>query len=444
MRVAVVGAGWAGLAAAVRAAEAGHGVTVFEMAAQPGGRARSVAADDRVLDNGQHILIGAYVRTLALMATVGADAGRLLQRRPLELRYPDGRGLAMPQGPAWLVFGAAVLRTQGWSWRDRLAMLGAAAGWALRRFRCPGDWSVERLCAGLPRAVRQLMIDPLCVAALNTPAHEASAAVFLRVLRDALFSAPGSADLLLPAAPLGAMLPEPAAAWLEGHGASLRWRRRVNVLERGEGNTWLVDGEAFDAVVLAGSAAEMARLAAPHAPAWATLAEAMPYEPIVTVYLACPGARLPCAMTALVESPQAPAQFAFDHGALGGQAGLFAFVVSGARPWVERGLEATGAAVLAQAQAAMPAGTWPATPTVLRVLAEKRATFRCIPGLQRPAAWLAPGLVAAGDHIDGPYPATLEGAVRSGEQAVTLLASRYAGSPSAMQNQPMQPDRARR
>lgn len=444
MKLAVVGAGWAGLAAAVRAVEAGHRVTVFEMAAQPGGRARSVEADELVLDNGQHILIGAYVRTLALMATVGADAGRLLRRRPLELRYADGRGLAMPPGPAWLVFGAAVLRTRGWGWGDRFAMIAAAAGWALRRFRCPPGWSVDRLCAGLPPAVRQLMIDPLCVAALNTPAHEASAAVFMRVLRDALFSAPGSADLLLPAAPLGRLLPEPAVAWLRDRGANLRWRHRVAAVGRGAQGGWQVDGEDFDAVVLAGSAAEMARLAAPHAPGWAARADAMPYEPIITVYLQCPGARLPCAMTALVEGPQAPAQFAFDHGALGGQAGLFAFVVSGARAWAERGLEATGAAVLTQAGTAMPEGTWPQPPTVLRVLAEKRATFRCVPGLERASAWLAPGLVAAGDHIEGPYPATLEGAVRSGEQAVALLASRYAGSPSAMQNQAMQPDRARR
>jgi hypothetical protein len=116
-------------------------------------------------------------------------------------------------------------------------------------------------------------------------------------------------------------------------------------------------------------------------------------------------------MMALVDGPEAPAQFVFDHGALGGEAGLFAFVVSGARTWVDRGLKATAAAVLRQAGELLPGAT------VLHTLAEKRATFRCVPGLDRPPASIATGLMAAGDYVEGPYPATLEAAVRAGEAA---------------------------
>ncbi|MDP3226340.1 MAG: NAD(P)-binding protein, partial [Rubrivivax sp.] len=246
MRLAVVGGGWAGLATAVRATEAGHRVTLFEMAAQWGGRARGVDVDGLALDNGQHILIGAYTRTLALMATVGADAGALLHRQPLELRYPDGRGLRMPAAPAWLGFGAAVAGCVGWTWRDRRALMQAAAGWALRGFTCPAEWTVQRLCGHLPGAVRQLLIDPLCVAALNTPAPQASARVFLRVLRDALFSGRGSADLLLPRASLDRLLPEPAAQWLQAHGATLALRSRVSSLKCSDSG-WQLDGQAFDA-----------------------------------------------------------------------------------------------------------------------------------------------------------------------------------------------------
>jgi squalene-associated FAD-dependent desaturase len=422
LNVAVVGGGWAGLAAAVRACEAGHRVTLIEMAAQPGGRARGVEVEGLMLDNGQHILVGAYASTLALMRTVGCDVDAALDRRPLELRYPDGRGLRLPPGPAWLAFGRAVAGCQGWTWRDRLALAAAAAGWARAGFDCAPELTVEALCAALPPAVRQLLIDPLCVAALNTPACEASAQVLLRVLHDAVFGGRGAADLMLPRRSLQALLPGPAEAWLRAAGATLHLGRRVERVASRAGG-WLLDGTAFDAVVLACSAAEAARLAQGAAPEWAARAAALRYEPIVTVYLRCSGARLPAPMTALVDGSDAPAQFAFDHGALGATPGLFAFVVSGARAWVAQGLARTGAAVLRQAGRDFAAGTWPQPPTLLRVLAEKRATFRCTPGLDRPPAAVAPGLVAAGDYISGPYPATLEGAVRSGEAALAVLST---------------------
>lgn len=423
MKLAVVGGGWAGLAAAVRASEAGHAVTLYEMAPHWGGRARGVEIGGQALDNGQHILIGAYRQTLALMRRVGVRPDTALQRQPMELRYPDGRGLRLARGPAALGFGVGVLRAQGWTWADKVALLSAAAGWARAGFRCDPGLTVDALCAGLPAAVRQLLIDPLCVAALNTPAAQASAAVLLRVLRDALFDGAGGADLLLPRQTLDHLLPEPAAAWLQARGAVLRLGTRVQMLKPA-GAAWQVDGEAHDQVVLACSAFEASRLCTKIEPRWARRAQALRYEPIVTVYLRCPGARLPRPMMALTDGPQAPAQFAFDLGRIGGREHLFAFVVSGAARWVEAGQAVTAAAVRRQAQQAFAPGTWPEPPTVLQTLTEKRATFRCTPGLDRPPAVIAPGLVAAGDYVEGPYPATLEGAVRSGEAAVARLARR--------------------
>jgi squalene-associated FAD-dependent desaturase len=426
-RVAVIGAGWAGLAAAVRAVQAGAQVTLLEMAAHPGGRARALhddgAAGSLALppDNGQHILIGAYARTLDLMRTVGVDTEAALWRSPLVLRYPDGSGLQLPPGPPLLAFLRGVAGARGWTWGDKAALLWQAQRWLLAGFRCPPGMTVAQLCAGLPPRVRALLIDPLCVAALNTPAAEASAQVLLRVLRDALFGGRGSADLLLPRRPLDALLPAPAAAWLQTRGAVLRWGTRVKTLAPQAGGGWRVDGEAFDAVVLACTAAEAARLAQPHALAWAAQAAALRYEPIVTVLLRWPGARLHVPMTALRDGPDAPAQYAFDHGALGATPGRFAFVVSGAQPWVDAGLPATGAAVLRQALPAFAQGGHPAGPQLERVLADKRATFRCTPALQRPLAAVASGLWAAGDYVAGPYPATLEGAVRAGEAAAAAI-----------------------
>ena len=422
--VAVVGAGWAGLAAAVALVQAGRPVTLFEMAAAPGGRARQLPAAQGEFDNGQHILIGAYTQTLDLMRLVGADPDHLLLRQPLALRYPDGGGLQLPPGPALPAFVRAVLAARGWRLADKLALLAAAAAWMARGFDCPEHLTVHVLCNALPVRVRDDLVDPLCVAALNTPASSASARVFLRVLKDALFAGPGSADLLLPQAGLSALLPEPALRWLRAAGAGFEARHRVQHLAPGAPGQagWSVDGQRFSSVVLACSAVEAARLAAPHQAPWARAARQLRHEPIVTAYLADPGLRLPQAMVALRGQGQAPAQFVFDLGRLGRHPACFAWVVSGAGDHLRLGLADCGLRVLAQARQVFPGAFLGDADQVIRhLVAERRATFACVPGLDRPGTCVAPGLVAAGDYIAGPYPSTLEGAVRSGQAAARAL-----------------------
>ena len=411
-RVAVIGGGWAGLAAAVEATRRGHSVTLFEMAPQLGGRARSVVANGLVLDNGQHILIGAYSATLALMRTVGAAPEAMCLRSPLRLVYPDGSGLLLAAGSPLPRFIVAVLGMTAWRWRDRWALLFAAMRWGVGNFRCDPRLTVAQLTRRLPPAVRRDLIDPLCVAALNTPAAAASASVFLRVLNDALFSGPGSADLLLPREDLSQLLPTPAARWLQQAGAAIRLTQRVLAITR-ESASWCVDGEDFEHVILATTATEAARLAQSIAPDWADAALRLRYEPIVTVYARCQGTQLPEPMLALHADDTSPAQFVFDRGQLGGPQGLLAFVVSGAAAWVAQGTEAVAAATLHQART-MLAKHLHGPLELVHVQVEKRATFACVPDLQRPAALVAPGLFAAGDYVAGPYPATLEGTVRSG------------------------------
>lgn len=423
LRVAVIGAGWAGLAAAVEATRRGHRVALYEMAAQPGGRARSVAIDaTTTLDNGQHILIGAYTHTLELMRSVGVDPERVLLRRPLELLYPDGSGLRMPRGPVHLAFTWAVLRARGWSWAQRCALLARAASWLRQGMRNPGVQTVDELSAGLPARIREDLIDPLCIAALNTPANEASATVFLRVLSDALFGGRGHSDLLLPRAGLSALLPEPALRWLASQGADCQLRRRVDHLAR-DGTGWRVDDQDFDAVVLASSAVEAARLTTDVNLAWSQTAAALRYEPIATLYLRRDAAPCPSPMVALRSAADAPAQFAFDLERLGSHAGLVAFVVSGAREWLDRGMAALAEAVQRQARRELP-GSFGSVATLVHATMERRATFACTPALQRLPMVIAPALVAAGDHVEGPYPATLEGAVRSGLAAAQSIAGR--------------------
>ncbi len=419
-RIAVVGGGWAGIAAAVQARSRGHAVELFEMAPQLGGRARSFEVDGIEIDNGQHIAIGAYAKTLALLRQVGVDPAQAFMRTPLRLVDANGVGLRLRPGPPALAFGAAVLAHRGWSLREKLGLLFATSRWGLRGFRCDPRLTVDALCARISTQVRDELIAPLCVAALNTASHEASAVVFLRVLREALFGGRGASDLLLPRIPLSRVLADPALAWLRGASATIHPGHRVQRIEP-HADGWRVDEADADAVVLAASSTEAVRLTQTIAADWSRAAGALEHEPIVTVYTRAEHARLPGPMLSLPAGPgPAPAQFVFDRGQLGGPAGLFAFVISGAREWVARGNAELWQAIHAQAARSMgEAGR--ARLELVKIVTEQRATFRCVPGLVRPPQAIAPGLVAAADFVAGPYPATLEGAVRSGVDAIRAL-----------------------
>lgn len=145
---------------------------------------------------------------------------------------------------------------------------------------------------------------------------------------------------------------------------------------------------------------------------WAASAQALQFEAIATVYAHAKGARLHQPMLALRSDAACPAQFVFDRGLLGGPQGLLAFVVSAS----EGDRDTLQTQVLAQAQAQLGLSLTP-----LQTVVEKRATFACTPGLVRPGHPIAPGLWACGDYVAGPYPATLEGAVRSGVAVAQAL-----------------------
>ncbi|MBH2020799.1 MAG: FAD-dependent oxidoreductase [Burkholderiales bacterium] len=419
MKVAIVGAGWAGCAAAVEATRLGCHITIFEASRNAGGRARKVmatlAGQPLALDNGQHILIGAYAETLRLMKDLGVDEAASFLRLPLAMQLPDGSGLRLPDWPAPLDAFAGILTSGGWSWADKLSLLRVALGWRLGGFSCRPEQSVSDLCRGLTPGAMASLIEPLCVSALNTPAERASGQVFLRVMRDALFAQSGGSNLLLPRVDLSALLPDAALAWLAAHGGAQRLGVRVQAMAR-TGAGWRVDGEAFDRVVLACPPNEAARLvegSGALAHDWLADARGLRHEALTTVYAYGAQARLRQPMLALPASATQPAQFAFDRARLGGPAGLLAFVIS-----ASNGDSATlTRQVLAQAAAQLGlTGLQP-----VQTIVEKRATFACTPDLRRPALQIAPGLLACGDYIAGPYPATLEGAVRSGLEAARAL-----------------------
>nr|MDP2192654.1 hydroxysqualene dehydroxylase HpnE [Rhodoferax sp.] len=432
MKIAIIGAGWAGMAAAVEATQAGHHAIVFEASSAIGGRARAVngrLADGTpvTLDNGQHILIGAYTETLRLMHLVGVQAEVALLQRPMTLLFPDGLGLRFPAWPTPLDALAGIVAARGWSVADKWSLLRLATGWKLSGFRCDPATSVAALCQGLRPRVLAELIEPLCVSALNTPAGRASAQVFLRVMRDALFGVQGGSRLLLPRVDLSALFPQAAARWLTQRGGQIRLGTRVDSVFQ-QGSQWRVQEEVFDAVIFATSASASVRIlenteqVAPDSVAnkiqqWVRITRALQFEAIATVYAWGSGVSLPYPMltlrsnaaTVTPSATPAPAQFVFDRGQLGGPQGLLAFVVSASTG--ER--ETLQAQVLTQAKQQLGL-----TLQAVQTIVEKRATFACTPGLLRPAQQIATGLVVCGDYVDGPYPATLEGAVRSAMAAV--------------------------
>ena len=415
--IAIIGGGWAGMAAAVTLAQAGgHAISVFESSRHWGGRARGldIAGPQGAMwrvDNGQHILIGAYRDSLALMRHVGIDPAHALQRSPLDLRDGHDQGLHLPDlPPPWDAL-LGIARAQGWTWREKLALLRRAARWHRAGFECAAQATVADLCQGLPPRLLDGFVTPLCISALNLPIETASGRVFLRILADSLFAGRGGSNFLIPRVDMGALFPEAAAHWLAHQGAQLHLGARVHTLTRSStGAGWQVNGQPFAHVLLATPSHEAARLAQPWAPAWAATAGQLPHTAIATVYAWAAGVQLPRPMLALQGGP---AQFVFDKGQLGGPAGLLALVVSAN----QHGRADLENLTLAQAQAQLALPRLHALKTVI----DKRATFACTPAVARPGKAIAPQLWACGDYIDGPYPATLEGAVRSGIAAAQAV-----------------------
>jgi hydroxysqualene dehydroxylase len=420
--VGIVGAGYAGMAAAVALARNGVAVTVYEAARQLGGRARAVARNGHVLDNGQHILIGAYRQTLAAIATVGVDTSALL-RLPLTWTVlPDFSLRAVRLPPPWHL-AVGLLRAKGMSLKARVACVQFMSRLQRMRFRLDADTNAAQLLNAHQQhaaAIRYLW-EPLCIAALNTPLAQASAQVFLNVLRDGLAAERSASDLLLPRVDLGALFPEPAASYVRSHRGHVLLGAAVAGIEP-VANGFHIHGAQVDArhrsVIIATPPHRVSALLSPLGVLAETLAPlaAMSYQPIVTVYSQYDAA--PTRSFPMIGLSGATAQWLFDRGAIARQHGLIAAVISArARE------QAPNHHALAQRVQADIAAVHPglALPVWQQVIEEKRATFACTPGLQRVGPRTPiPGLFLAGDYTEPDYPATLEAAVRSGSGAAEL------------------------
>lgn len=427
--IAIIGAGYAGMAAAAELAAAGHRVTVFEASRTLGGRARAIQLEGLTVDNGAHIFVGAYRETLRLMTLVGADPDTLLRRIPLHLEYPGELLIkAPPHGipaPAPLHLAWALLGASGLSWPEKYAAIRFMQDLKRRRFRLPADIPAAgyfRQTHQPERLVRYLW-EPLCVAALNTPVERASMQVFANVLRDSLAAGRSASDFLLPTVDFSRLFPEPAAIFLATHGGEVRREARIGSIARDAGGFRLDNHGPYDKVILAVAPQHLPKLAAglPELAGSVEQANRFEWEPIVGVYLAyAESVQLPFPMVGVADrTGTAAAQWLFDRGRIYGQPGLISAVISAHGRHEAMQHDALAAAIHAEVARILPGIE---VPRWSRVITEKRATFACTPAVSRPpTSTPLPGLVLAGDYVASDYPATIEGAVRSGVAAARAL-----------------------
>lgn len=429
--VAIIGAGYAGLACAVELARRGVPVVVFERSHTLGGRARVVHKDGWQVDNGQHILLGAYSELTRLLRVVGVTPNKAFRTLPLTLLVPGKLDLKAAGLPAPWHLAVGLLRAKGLTWADRRAALGLLDGLKKRRFRLDKDMPVSNLLlqSGQTPKLREHLWEPLCVAALNTPAHEASAQVFANVLRDTLAADAHASDMLLPRVDLSELFPVPATRYLGQRRSQVHTATAIEAIRLEEAGyslkgDWSLDHyqhvvvatAPYHAARLLGSTGECDRLV--------ELIDGLDYQPIVTLYLAYPPEiGLPGPIIGL---PDGPGQWAFDRSQIAGpeaEHNLIAVVISAHGPHDHLDTESLLVAVQAQLERLLhrrlPAPIWS------QAITEKRATFSCRPGMARPSHRTPlPGLWLAGDYVDSDYPATLESAVRSGLACAEAVASR--------------------
>jgi squalene-associated FAD-dependent desaturase len=431
--VAIIGGGYAGMAAAVTLAAADIPVTVFESARQLGGRARGVLHNDVQLDNGQHILLGCYHHALQLIEQVGGNIEHDFLRLPLQLILHNHFELKAPRLPAPLQLLAGLLSAKGLSFGERLRAARFMLALNRMNFTLPHDVNVLELLRahGQGDEAIRLLWEPLCIAALNTSIHIASAQVLLHVLRDSLNGLRSDSDMLLPRLNFTELFPARAAKYIKQRNgtvltscsveAIVPHADKIELLTRPTATT-TAHPNLFSHIICATPPTSAMRLFR-NVPQLALLAEqiaAIPHQPIYTVYLQYPeSVCLPHPMLGL---DRCFAQWLFDKGQIAGQHGLIAAVISAQGSHQDLTHELLAQKVVQELReqlGIMETHLWH------KVIAEKRATFSCETNLPRPhqTTQLA-NLLLAGDYTAGDYPATLEGAVISGTRcAKTILAS---------------------
>ena len=407
MKAAVVGGGLAGLTAALELAKAGHDVTLHEARPTLGGAVQTLPERDGdpspPPDNGQHIALGCCTEYLAFLDEVGESAS--VARTPLSLPVigPDGRIARIAPGAlALLGYGHLTLR-------DRLGVVrvARAVGKLDAKEHDAETFSTLLWRLGQSQAAVDRFWDVFIRPALNIRTEEASAALGVFTVQTALLGKPGASDLLLPRKPLGEMHGDAAGRALEARATTVQLGSRVTSLDE-------IDG---DGIVVAVPPGESARLLGEPDPG-------LEDSPIVSVHLLFDRRLLEPPLAALLGSP---AHWIFDRGRLTGndpERGQYLTVVSSGAPEL---LEVRGRELVELMASELTSRLGPGEILWSRVSREPAATFAGRPGTAAKRSGPEtgrPNVVRAGAWTDTGWPATMEGAVRSGRRAAAVLAAR--------------------
>lgn len=412
-RVHVVGAGLAGLSAAVRLADQGARVVVWEQAGEAGGRARSFhdARLDRVIDNGNHLLLSGNRSALDYLALLGAE-DRLVGPHGarfdfLDLATGERWCIDLNRGPVPLWVMSRRRRVAGTSLADYLSGL---------KLLTAGDRTVFDLFGGQGQIYRRFW-EPFAVAVLNTDPKIAAARLLVPVIRETLARGGARSRPLIARRGLSDTFVTPALEYLTRHAGDVRFGHRITGLERGERRIEALATARSSEPIVHGDAVVLA------VPPW-TAGEMLPglavprrFAPIVNVHLRIDEARSPLIPHPLIGLIGGTAQWLFVRD------DVASVTVSAAHALAEATAEEVVARVWKDVATAL--GLDPERLPPARVIKERRATFEAIPCeiARRPSTRTAfTNLVLAGDWTDTGLPSTIESAIRSGEKAARALA----------------------
>ncbi|HZT84286.1 MAG TPA: hydroxysqualene dehydroxylase HpnE [Gaiellaceae bacterium] len=402
MKIAVVGGGLAGLAAALELVDAGHAVTLHEARPTLGGAVQTLperAGDpEPPPDNGQHIALGCFTEYLGFLGRIGEGGSFLRTRLALPVLSEDGAVAAIePSLRSLLAYRHLPARDRiriplvTARCRSARADPGETFGALLRRLGA-SDLAVDRFW--------DVFVRP----ALNLRCDEVDADAGLFTVRTALLGPRANSDLVLPTRPLGRMHGDAAGAALEAAGGTVLTESRVSSLDE-------LDA---DAVVVAVPPGESARLLGEPEPA-------LEDSPIVSVHLWFDRQLLEQPLAALLGTD---AHWVFDRGALTGSRparGQYLTVVSSGVPDL---LEVRGRELVERIAGQLTERLGEAELLWSRVSREPYATIALRPGVRRPgSATPRPNVVRAGAWTDTGWPATMESAIRSGRAAAQHILS---------------------